>query len=319
MAIYGSYSEIYDMNTVDDNISALKFHSPQDGAPVEHLGGLFAQFRKFKYLGADMALIPAQQLPLDPLQVTSVDGDGMADPRDVLNPILYKHWNGERTMLDNYLHSYYTTKITGTGGIGNSVGPDRTEAMGQSIDEVEIPILNSQQSEQNEKNATQFYAMQLMDNSFQVSGVQTPLRIKMRPKVWDVQAQRPMGAVRTGSFVGAGTKQGEQHGGMNMGQLPGLKGPQNPQQGPQTMKMDDEIIHGRIPAYLPFSPQPGSLRGLFSEQEFLTSGIRPMGWLPTNNTFSGIGHKPGEPISELSRVRLPKIYMQLMILPEICL
>lgn len=302
MAIYGSYSEIYDMQTKDGNISALKFHTPQDGAPVEHLGGLFAQFRKYKYLGVEAALVPAQQLPLDPLQVSSVDGDGLVDPRDVLNPILHKHWNGERTLLDNYIDSYYTEKLKGTGGIGGTTGI-KNNTLGQSIDEVSIPAGDSAAAD----TASTFYAMQLMDNSFKVSHVQDTLRIRMRPKVWDVNAQRPIT-----SYADLGSYWNKP----NFGEFQRFAVPEmTPNQNADIIPQK-EIFHGRVPGY----NGTGQQTQYYTEQEFMTAGMKPMGWMPTNNTFSSVGMVDGtdnrnKSISELSRVRLPKIYMHLMILP----
>lgn len=304
MAIYGSYSEIYDMNTVDDNISALKFHTPQDGAPVQHLGGLFAQFRKYKYLGCEVAMIPAQQLPLDPLQVSSVDGDGLVDPRDVLNPILYKHWNGERTLLDNYLDSTFVEKIGGTMGIGGKANEDT--ACGQSIDEVSVPARTGGGPS---INAEQFYAMQLMDNSFKVSHVQEPLRIKMRPMVWNLQAQRPITSYAPVSELAQdGTQDFSKHGIPEMMPTPST----------EKLAAYKNVEHGRIPSYNPDTSSSGFDRYV-NEQEFFTSGMKPMGWMPTNNTFAGrtsensTGFHQG--ISTLAKIRLPKVYMHLMILP----
>ena len=97
---------------------------------------MIAQFRRYKYLGANIALVPAQTLPLDPLQVSYDAGDQLADPRDILNPILHKHYSGERTLLDLFLDGYFTKKIRGELGIGHDA---HINPGGQSVDETEIP------------------------------------------------------------------------------------------------------------------------------------------------------------------------------------
>ena len=304
MAIMGSYSEIYDMNTMDGVISAIKFHTPQDGTPVSQLGGLFAQFRKYKYLGADMALIPAQQLPLDPLQVSSVEGDNLADPRDVLNPILHKHWNGERTLLDWYISTTFTTNIGATGGVGEQ--SRHNESLGHSIDETLVPLASST----TQNNAVRFYSSLLMDRSWRGAHVQQGMRVRMRPMVWDVQSTRPFSSYADLVSDPANRAEG-MLGSANVGPARNGIGP-TPLTEPQT----SNIITGKTEV----NRTPGGstlTRGYVDDWQFMTSGMMPMGWIPTNNAMKPIATPVGDlsNMSEISRIRLPKVYMHLMVLP----
>lgn len=295
MAIKASYSEIYDLQTKENAISALKIHTPQDGAPARHLGGMIAQFRRYKYLGANIALVPAQTLPLDPLQVSYDAGDQLADPRDILNPILHKHYSGERTLLDLFLDGYFTKTIRGQLGIGRE---DQNNPGGQSVDEVEIPkqdppIVNP--------NAALFYGNLLMDNSWRAAHVQAGLRIKVRPFVWDVQSTRPLSSATTG-----------QTNIVNPDYYVGLAKPEvRPSDGDPTLSIE-EIRTGRIRSYNGPSDTDLVYR---DDWQFIGSGTMPLNWLPTNNTISAEQGDGTKVISEVTRFRIPKIYMHMIILP----
>lgn len=298
MAIKASYSEIYDLQTKENAISALKFHTPQDGAPARHLGGLIAQFRKYKYLGANIALVPAQTLPLDPLQVSYDAGDQLADPRDILNPILHKHYSGERTLLDLFLDGYFTKKIRGNKGvIDDPSNPESTNYNpgGQSVDETNVNTL------ENDLNATLFYGNLLMDNSWRAAHVQAGLRIKVRPFVWDVQSTRPLGQtlnkdqhlLTIAKYTETGIPNVE----------PMIKGPL------EGGEMINPIISGGITTNT--SAGTGN-QIIMDDWQFIGSGTMPLNWLPTNNTIgSGLSHT----VSEVTRFRIPKIYMHIMVLP----
>lgn len=101
---FANYQEIIDLHTESDTVSVVGVHTPSTSAPQRMLGGFFRQFRKFKYMGASLALVPAARLPADPLQVSLEAGDPTIDPRDMLNPILWHgcHGNDMGAILNQF-------------------------------------------------------------------------------------------------------------------------------------------------------------------------------------------------------------------------
>lgn len=84
-----SYEEIIDCHTEEGHVTAIGIHTPTGDTPRKMFSGFFEQFKKFKYLGCSIKLVPAARLPADPLQVSYEPGQviGTAvDPRDMLNP-----------------------------------------------------------------------------------------------------------------------------------------------------------------------------------------------------------------------------------------
>lgn len=89
------YQEIYDFHTESGKVSILGFHAPEGTLYRQMLNGFFTQFRKFLYKGCSAIMIPAAQLPADPLQISYEAGEPTADPRDMLNPILFHGCHGD--------------------------------------------------------------------------------------------------------------------------------------------------------------------------------------------------------------------------------
>lgn len=103
MVIKARYNEIYDLSTQSGDATVLKFHAPQSILPQLYLRGYFIQFKKYKYVGTKITLVPAATLPADPLQVSYEAGEPTIDPRDMVNPILHKSYHGEALADDtNY-------------------------------------------------------------------------------------------------------------------------------------------------------------------------------------------------------------------------
>lgn len=88
---FASYQEVIDLHTESDTVTAIGIHTPQGDTPRKMFGGFFDQFKKFRYLGASIVMVPAARLPVDPLGVSYEAGEPTIDPRDLMNPIL---WHG---------------------------------------------------------------------------------------------------------------------------------------------------------------------------------------------------------------------------------
>lgn len=90
-----SYQEVIDLHTESDHVSVVGIHTPNSDTPYRMLRGFWEQFRKFKYNGCSLSLVPAARLPVDPLQVSYDAGEPTIDSRDVLNPILFHGCHGD--------------------------------------------------------------------------------------------------------------------------------------------------------------------------------------------------------------------------------
>nr|WCR62155.1 MAG: capsid protein [Smacoviridae sp.] len=102
-----SYQEIIDLHTESDTVSVIGIHTPQGDTPRKMFGGFFDQFKKFKYLGCSVSLVPAARLPADPLQVSYEAGDTTIDPRDMLNPLMFHGCHGND--MGVILNRFYNT------------------------------------------------------------------------------------------------------------------------------------------------------------------------------------------------------------------
>lgn len=97
--VFGSYQEIIDLHTEANHVSAIGIHTPTGDTPRKMFKGYFDQYKKYKYLGASITLVPAARLPADPMGISynstgQVAGTEM-DPRDALNPIMFHGCHGD--------------------------------------------------------------------------------------------------------------------------------------------------------------------------------------------------------------------------------
>lgn len=114
-----TYQEIYDINTVSDDVTIIGIHTPTGSKPRQMLSGFFTQYRKYSYLGCSVIGTFAQGLPLDILSISPNAGQGSADPRDILNPILSRGCHGDN--LSGALNSIYKGSFQDE---GSSMGKD---------------------------------------------------------------------------------------------------------------------------------------------------------------------------------------------------
>lgn len=102
--IHATYTETYDLNTIRNELSLLAVHTPQARSLKRMFKGFFEQYSKFKVLGCNFRMVCATRQELTP-DLVSVGG--ALDPRDVLNPILFKACTGEgmNALLDQIYNS----------------------------------------------------------------------------------------------------------------------------------------------------------------------------------------------------------------------
>lgn len=115
------FSEVYDMNTTLDAMTIIALHTPQAPALRKMFKGHFINYKKYKILSANIRIGCASTLPLSPDQVGLEAGE--VDPRDVMNPMLFKACTGENlNALLNQIYNKTTERQDVDGNISSSVG-----------------------------------------------------------------------------------------------------------------------------------------------------------------------------------------------------
>lgn len=104
-----SFQEIYDVSTKPGSATIIGIHTPVTTRVHTYLHGFFEQFRKFRYYGCSVTVVPVAQLPVDPLQVSYEAGEPGVDPRDIVNPILHRAIHGES--LGNQLEAIFNLDV----------------------------------------------------------------------------------------------------------------------------------------------------------------------------------------------------------------
>lgn len=150
------------MNTEQDCPTLIGIHTPIGTTPYKMLSPAFRMYKKYKYLGCDVTVVNAARLPVDPEQVGKIAGTNYIDPRDVLNPIMFKGCHGES--LGSILDSMYNGLLASNGFRSASVDKQ---------------VINSALSE--------FYYTALGDDSWRKSPVQKTLSLRnLHPLVYQV-------------------------------------------------------------------------------------------------------------------------------------
>lgn len=90
-----AYQEVVDLHTESDRVTAIGVHTPTGSFPRQMFRGFFDQYKKYKYLGCSISLVPAARLPADPSQVSFEAGENAIDPRDLMNPIMFHGCHGD--------------------------------------------------------------------------------------------------------------------------------------------------------------------------------------------------------------------------------
>lgn len=114
------YQEIYDVNTVSNEVSIIGIHTPTGSKPRQMLSGFFTQFRKYKYKGCSVVGTPAQRLGLQMTDISVEAGSSGVNPKDVFNPALVRGCHGDN--LNAALNSIYKGSFEEE---GSSLGMDQ--------------------------------------------------------------------------------------------------------------------------------------------------------------------------------------------------
>ncbi|QTZ20022.1 capsid protein [Raccoon dog stool-associated smacovirus 5] len=166
--VSASISEIYDLSTTVGQGTVLKIHTPTGNNVKRHLAGFFLQYKRFRYLGAKVTLVPASTLPADPLQLSYEAGEPTIDPRDMVNPILWRHYHGEAMLTDPLAREFPVPY--------GEPSPGTHEVIGTSVDQ--------QDYTSGAGSINEIYPMCLMDPSFKKAGVQSGFSTFVKPYVY---------------------------------------------------------------------------------------------------------------------------------------
>lgn len=137
--VHASFSEVYDLHTEVGKPTVIGVHTPQFNLVQQMLRGFFLQFRKFKYVGCDVTFIPVSTLPADPLQISYEGGEPTIDPRDMVNPILWKGCHGNS--LGKVIDALIPDGLTGS-TLGESIDRAQvSETAGLAVSSADLEIL----------------------------------------------------------------------------------------------------------------------------------------------------------------------------------
>lgn len=297
--VFCSYQEVIDLHTDADKVSAIGIHTPVGDTPSKMFGGFFDQFKKYKYLGADVTFVPAARLPVDPLGVSYDAGEPTIDPRDLLNPIMFHGCHGQD--LNNILNTLYTFGDISSTTIADKFGTDSADMLNFIDDDA-----NGGFAGVDMKLLENLYYKALTDNGWKKAHPQKGFRKSgLRPLVYKVAAthqilpNQGMGVTDEDNIATAG-----------IDSIPDLSG---------TVAGNNLQFDGKRSG---------------SSLEFLTNKLTGLGWLdtrtPLNSTASPqdvnieitsgpvvhVGEALTDVLNAKSHIsRLPNIYMGILLLP----
>lgn len=281
-----SYTEIIDLQTVNGKCSIVGIHTPTGLGPYLKLRGFFQAFRQYRYRGvSNLTMIPAAQLPVDPLGLTGVVGTtDLMDPRDMMNPIIAHGCHGER--MDLIIDRFFSNHATGAYG-STLISNPSSGYISQSADMVEEDMSTA-------VSEARYYA-RLTDPTWRKFGIQSGVRMRhLRPLVWKLAQSMPLLPNASSPYNGQLLAVG--------GNSPSAATPVSP------------TTHVAPIGDLPTITAAGS-EGWANERAYVqqfTNGVTRLGWLPTVSlTASSTASSPVLP----SITTLPKLFMMMLVLP----
>lgn len=290
MAMIRTYTETYDMNTEKDCPTLLSIHTPIGTTPYRFLEPAFKMYQKYKYLGADVTIVNAARLPVDPEQLGKISGTNYIDPRDTLNPILFKGCHGES--LGRILDSMYDGAISSAGFTESSVDKD---TLSQTL--------------QN------FYYTALGDDSWRKSPIQKTLRISgLHPLVYSLSTQHqilPTNALGQANYM---ENINEVLTPQQVSDLDNGPGNENGRIAADSTGWDSP----QVAPTLTYNPAIGGYEYRQGMTSMFTSRMHRLGWLDTmqyvgQNSNDTQGTLIGQQLRTVAL--LPKIFMGILMLP----
>nr|QCC72698.1 capsid protein [Cressdnaviricota sp.] len=312
-----NYQEVIDLHTESDTVSVIGIHSPCTETPLKMLGGFFDQFRKFKYNGCSISLVPAARLPADPLQVSYAAGEPTIDPRDMLNPIMFHGCHGDD--MGVILNSLYST-------FGNLSSEQYNDVKRNASDSIDQNVFNTRQIGSEYVEALYYKA--LTDNTWRKAHPQQGFRKSgLRPMVHRVVAGRP---ISQHYMPTSPTDQGVAYDG-SIGKN-NSKSKYAEMGSTVLSSLNPEPIEAGAVSSLPYTTVNGELVEFHigednSQNSLFTSRLEPLGWIDTrsrhvkgiNGQLKGNMSDKGTVATAWSSVEsknfIPKVFMGMIMLP----
>lgn len=177
------YTEVYDINTKLNSMTMLGIHTPQASALKKMFKGHFINYKKYKVIGCDIKIACASTLPLNAEQVGLESGE--VDPRDVMNPMLFKACTGEN--LNALLNQIYNASQEESDELKNAIG-----SISEHINE-NVPSMRA-------------YYQMLSDPTWRKAHPQAGITIRnLKPYVHKVVTTQPFKYTGIGAENGDGT------------------------------------------------------------------------------------------------------------------
>lgn len=309
-----SYQEVVDLHTESNTVSVIGIHTPNTSTPVKMLGGFWKQFRKVRYLGCSLSLVPAARLPADPLQVSIAAGEPTIDPRDMLNPIMFRGCHGDD--MGSILDTLYSGESGGT-----------SDVVRKQSDSAVLDVFSENQVGNDYVDSLYYRA--LTDRTWAKAHPQIGFRKSgLRPLVHQLVANRPFSQFSPddrASSIGP-TVIRSNGSPANAGQM----GPK----GTDTSDVDNWISVLPTPG-LPDTVEPQGptfeINAKHNGYALATSGLRPLGWQDTqtclmttsayvSQALTGNAEQDANKIADvwtkvLAPNTIPKFYMGMILLP----
>lgn len=172
-----NYEEVIDLHTEVGRVSVIGLHTPTGSTPRQLCPGFFQQFKRYKYLGCSVSVVPVATLPADPLSVSYEAGEPTMDPRDLANPMMFHGCHGND--LGNILNRLYSAGLVD--------GTDLTQILrSDSLD-----LMNMFNAEDDGEPVLQLlenlYYRALTDNTWKKAHIQRGFRKSgLRPRIYSL-------------------------------------------------------------------------------------------------------------------------------------
>lgn len=287
MSMIRTYTETFDMNTEKDCPTLIGIHTPIGTTPYRFLSPAFRMYKKFKYLGCDITIVNSARLPVDPEQVGKISGTNYVDPRDVLNPILFRGCHGES--MASILDSMYNGLLT-TNGFHTATVDKETFA----------------------STLQNFYYTALGDDSWRKSPIQKTLSIRgLHPLVYQVAL--PHQLLPTNGLEFQNYRSNNPEAVTNPPGLGNTQGSENGQDMPPGTGWPPIGIHGPTKVEDPYTREYSFVQGI---NPAFTNKMSRLGWM---DTLQYIGQNvPADSEGTFTRemiAQLPKLFMGICLLP----
>lgn len=304
-----SYQEVVDLHTESKTVSVIGIHTPCTSTPVKMLGGFWKQFRKVKYLGCSLSLVPAARLPADPLQVSIGAGEPTIDPRDMLNPIMFHGCHGDD--MGAILDTLYSGETSGT-----------SDVVRKSSDSAVLDVFSESQKGNDYVDA--LYYRSLTDRTWAKAHPQVGFRKSgLRPLVHQIVANRPFSEFNPDVRPSG------------LGPLVGNRGTgQMGTYATGTSDVDNKLSVLPTPG-LPDTVEPEGptfeINANHNGYAFATSGLRSLGWQDTQTSLmttqayvsqalTGDAQQDAQKVADtwtkvVAPNTIPKFYMGMILLP----